>query len=105
MSKHSFFHYLDGNSGYHQIHIHPDDQSKTTFTSPYGTFTYLPVNVVGLCNAPALLQRCKMATFSDQIESIMKGFMDDFSVSGKNSKNTLRIWIRISRVAKKHTLP
>ena len=46
-----------------------------------------------------------MATFSDQIESIMKGFMDDFSVSRKNSKNTLRIWIRISRVAKKHTLP
>ena len=30
--------------------------------------------------------------------------MDDFSVSGKNSKNTLRIWIKISRVAKKHTL-
>ena len=34
-----------------------------------------------------------MATFSDQIESIMKGFMNDFSVSGKNFKNTLRIWI------------
>ena len=25
-----------------------------------------------------------MATFSDQIESIMKGFMDDFSVLGKD---------------------
>ena len=25
-----------------------------------------------------------MATFSDQIESIMKGFMDDFSVLGED---------------------
>ena len=25
-----------------------------------------------------------MATFSDQIESIMKGFMDDFSILGKD---------------------
>ena len=25
-----------------------------------------------------------MATFSDQIKSIMKGFMDDFSVPGKD---------------------
>ena len=30
-----------------------------------------------------------MATFSNQIESIMKGFMDDFSISGKNLKEYL----------------
>jgi hypothetical protein len=35
--NHSFC-YLDGYSGYHQIPIHPDDQSKTTFTCPYGNF-------------------------------------------------------------------
>jgi hypothetical protein len=40
LSNHTFFCYLDGYSGYHQILIHPDDQSKTTFTSPYGTFAY-----------------------------------------------------------------
>ena len=40
LAKHSFFCYLDGYSGYHQIPIHPDDQSKTTFNCPYGTFTY-----------------------------------------------------------------
>jgi hypothetical protein len=37
LASHSFC-YLDGYSGYHQISIHPDDQSKTTFTCPYGTF-------------------------------------------------------------------
>jgi hypothetical protein len=40
LSNHSFFYYLDGYSGYHQILIHSDDQSKTTFTCPYDTFTY-----------------------------------------------------------------
>jgi hypothetical protein len=39
LANHSFC-YLDGYSGYHQIPIHPDDQSKTTFTYPYGTFAY-----------------------------------------------------------------
>jgi hypothetical protein len=39
LAKHYFFYFLDGYSGYHQIPIHPDDQSKTTFTCPYGTYT------------------------------------------------------------------
>ena len=36
----------------------------------------------GLCNAPATVQRCMMAIFSDFIEDIMEVFMDDFSVHG-----------------------
>jgi hypothetical protein len=40
LGNHSFFYYLDGYSGYHQIPIHPEDQSKTTFTSMYDTFAY-----------------------------------------------------------------
>jgi hypothetical protein len=32
LAKHSFFCFLDGYSGYHNIPIHPDDQDKTTFT-------------------------------------------------------------------------
>jgi hypothetical protein len=51
LTNHSFC-YLDGYSGYHQIPIHSDDQSKTTFTCPYGTFTYRQMSF-GLCNAPA----------------------------------------------------
>jgi hypothetical protein len=35
LAKHYFFYFLDGYSRYHQIPIHPDDQSKTTFTCPY----------------------------------------------------------------------
>jgi hypothetical protein len=51
LANHFFFCYRDGYSGYHQILIHLDDQSKTTFTCPYGTFKYRRMSF-GLCNAP-----------------------------------------------------
>nr|GEY62711.1 hypothetical protein [Tanacetum cinerariifolium] len=41
----------DGFSGYFQIPIDPQDQEKTTFTCPYGTFAYRRMPF-GLCNAP-----------------------------------------------------
>ena len=82
LAKHSYFCFLDGYSGYHQILIHLDDQSKTTFTCPYGTYAYRWMSF-GLCNAPASFQRCMMSIFSDMIEKIMEVFMDDFSVYGK----------------------
>ena len=62
--------------------IHPDDQRKTTFTSPYGTYAYRRMSF-GLCNTLASFQRCMMSIFYDMIEEIMKVFMDDFSIYGK----------------------
>ena len=83
LAKHSFFNYLDGYSGYHQIPIHLDDQNKTTFTCPYGMFTYRRMSF-GLCNATVSFQQCMMMIFFDLIENIMEVFMDDFSVYGKS---------------------
>jgi len=34
------FSFLDGFSGYNQIQVAPEDQDKTTFTCPWGTFSY-----------------------------------------------------------------
>ncbi|GJU67663.1 reverse transcriptase domain-containing protein [Tanacetum coccineum] len=65
--------------GYFQIPIDPQDQEKTTFTCPYGTFAYRRMPF-GLCNAPGTFQRCMMAIFHDMIEKTMEVFMDDFSV-------------------------
>eukprot|EP00257_Ricinus_communis_P023939 XP_015584063.1 uncharacterized protein LOC107262498 [Ricinus communis] len=65
--------------GYFQIPIAPDDQEKTTFTCPYGTFAYRRMPF-GLCNAPTTFQRCMMAIFHDMIEKSMEVFMDDFFV-------------------------
>ncbi|GKA08017.1 reverse transcriptase domain-containing protein [Tanacetum coccineum] len=62
-----------------KIHEDPQDQEKTTFTCPYGTFAYRRMPF-GLCNAPGTFQRCMMAIFHDIIEKTMEVFMDDFSV-------------------------
>ena len=88
LSNHSQFCYLDGYSGFSQIHVHKDDQEKTTFTCPFGTFAYRRMPF-GLCNAPATFQRCMNAIFADYIEKIMEVFMDDFSVYGTSFDNCL----------------
>ncbi|GKC64318.1 reverse transcriptase domain-containing protein, partial [Tanacetum coccineum] len=49
-------------SGFLQISIAPEDQEKTTFTYPYGTFAYRRMPF-GLCNAQTTFQRC-MTTLS-----------------------------------------
>ncbi|KAK8684170.1 hypothetical protein V6N13_040201 [Hibiscus sabdariffa] len=43
-------------SRYNQIAIAPEDQEKTTFTCPYGTYAFRRM-LFGLCNAPATFQR------------------------------------------------
>ena len=37
---HEFYCFLDGYSGYNQIEIALEDQEKTTFTYPFGTFAF-----------------------------------------------------------------
>ncbi|CAL8988576.1 unnamed protein product, partial [Prunus brigantina] len=52
LAGHSHYCFLDGYSGYNQIAIAPEDQEKTTFTCPFGTFAYRRMPF-GLRNAPA----------------------------------------------------
>ena len=40
LAKKTHFCFLDGYSGFSQIAVKTQDQEKTTFTCPYGTFTY-----------------------------------------------------------------
>ena len=81
VARHEFYCFLDGYLGYNQIEIALEDQEKTTFTFPFGTFSFrkMPFR---LCNAPRTFQRCMMGIFSDMIEHILEIFMDDFSVFG-----------------------
>ena len=81
LAGHSHYCFLDGYSGYNQIAIAPEDQEKTTFTFPFGTFAYRRMPFC-LCNAPATFQRCMMNIFSDMVEKIIEVFMDEFSVFG-----------------------
>ncbi|GJT97911.1 reverse transcriptase domain-containing protein [Tanacetum coccineum] len=71
-----YFCFLDGFIRYFQIPIDPNDQEKTTFTCPFGTYTYRRIHF-GLCNAPTTFQRCMLAIFHDMIEESVEVFMDD----------------------------
>ena len=87
LARHSHYFFLDGYSSYNRISIALEDQEKTTFTCPYGTFAFRRMSF-GLCNAPATFQRCMMSMFSYLVEKDMD-FMDDFLVYGYSFENCL----------------
>ncbi|CAM8926445.1 unnamed protein product [Rhodiola kirilowii] len=76
-----YFCFLDGFSGYNQIPIAPEDQEKTTFTCPFGTFAFRRMSF-SLCNAPGTFQRVVTSIFSDMIGIFIEVFMDDFTIYG-----------------------
>ncbi|XP_069143311.1 uncharacterized protein [Solanum lycopersicum] len=81
LARKGWYCFLDGYSGYNQISIAPEDQEKTTFTCPYGTFAFKRIPF-GLYNAPATFHRCMMSIFSDMVEDTIEVLMNDFSVVG-----------------------
>jgi hypothetical protein len=85
LAGHEYYCFLDGYSGYNQVPVDPEDQEKTTFTCPFGTFAYQRMPF-GLCNAPATFQRY---IFSDMVERFLEVFMDDFSVFGSSFEECL----------------
>ena len=74
VTRHEFYCFLYGYSGYNQIEIALQDQEKTTFTCPFGTFSFRKMPF-GLCNAPGTFQQCMMGIFSDMIEQKQCHFM------------------------------
>ncbi|GKA98055.1 reverse transcriptase domain-containing protein [Tanacetum coccineum] len=53
--------------------------AKDHFPLPFMDQMRMPL---GLCNTPAIFQRCMLAIFYDMIEESVEVFMDDFSVFG-----------------------
>ena len=60
LAGHEYYYLLDGYSGYNQITLSPEDQEKTTFTRPYGTFAFR-LMPFGLCDALSTFKRYMMA--------------------------------------------
>jgi len=79
---------LDGFSGYNQIHIAFEDQDKTTFTFPLGTFAYR-VPPFGLCNTTTTIQRAILSIFSNLINEGLEVYMDDFTPYGDDFEPAL----------------
>ena len=70
---------LDGFLGYNQILVDPDDQDKTTFTTPWGTFMYAKMPS-GLMNAGAAFQREMDIVFAGEKDIFVVIYLDDITI-------------------------
>jgi hypothetical protein len=68
---------MDGFSGYNQIQIKPEDQHKTAFICPWGTFSYRKMPF-GLKNVGATFQRAVYFSFHD-LKHIVEAYLDDLA--------------------------
>ena len=68
--------------------VHPDDQLKTTFTTPWGTFMYVKMPF-GLMNAGATFQRAMDISFSEEIGFLIVIYLDDITVYSKTDEEHL----------------
>ncbi|GJW70973.1 reverse transcriptase domain-containing protein [Tanacetum coccineum] len=80
LAGNEYYCFLDGFSGYLQIPIDPQDQSKTISCHLLGRLLPNPHMPFGICNAPGTFQRYMMAIFHDMIEETMEVFREDFLV-------------------------
>ena len=75
------FSFMDGFSRYNHIQIKPEDQHKTTFICPWGTFAYRKMPF-GLKNAGATFHRAMTLIFHD-LKSIIEVFLDDLAAHSR----------------------
>ena len=80
---------LDGFSSYNQILVHPKDQEKTTFTTPWGIFMYAKMSS-GLINVGATFQRAMDITFSKEKDKFVVIYLDDIIVFSGSDDDHLK---------------
>lgn len=91
---HAMLSLMDGFSGYSQIKIAPEDQHKTTFTCPWGTYCW-NVMPFGLKNARATYQRAMTTIFHDMMHTIKEDYVDDLLAKSLTREGHLDILERI----------
>jgi hypothetical protein len=69
----------DGYKGYQQMKIVLEDQLKTTFTTPWGTFCYMVIFCVCVI-APRTFQRLMNKVFEPFWGLFLQLFIDDFGI-------------------------
>jgi hypothetical protein len=74
---------IDLRSGYHQIKIHAEDITKTTFSMIYGMYEYLVMSF-GLTNALVHFMYLMNSVFMPELDKFVMAFIDDILVYSKN---------------------
>jgi hypothetical protein len=85
----SIIYLLYGFSGYNQVLFHPDNQEKTTFTTPWGTFMYMKIPF-GLMNVDTTFQREMDIDFMDELGRFIVIYLDDVTVYSKSDDEHLQ---------------
>jgi hypothetical protein len=87
---HKILSFMDGNAGYNQIFIAPEDIHKTAFRVPgaVGLFEYV-VMTFGLKNAGATYQRAMNYIFHDLIGNLVEIYIDDVVVKSASDEGHL----------------
>jgi hypothetical protein len=79
--------FLDCYSEYHHIALKEEDQSKTSFITPFGAYCYRTMSF-GLKNAGATYPRAIQTCLGEQIGENAKAYVDDVVVKTKKPRHT-----------------
>nr|AAP53982.2 retrotransposon protein, putative, unclassified [Oryza sativa Japonica Group] len=80
--------FLDAYSGYHQIHMAREDEEKTAFITPIGTYCYTTMPF-GLKNAGPTFQRTTRISLGSQLGRNVEAYVDDLVVKTRNQETLL----------------
>src|SRR5512141_2359410 len=80
--------FLDAYSGYHQIRMAREDEEKTAFITPIGTYCYTTMPF-GLKNASPTFQRTTRISLGSQIGRNVEAYVDDLVVKTRNQETLL----------------
>nr|CAE76060.1 B1248C03.19 [Oryza sativa Japonica Group]CAE76067.1 B1340F09.5 [Oryza sativa Japonica Group] len=80
--------FLDAYSGYHQIRMAREDEEKTAFITPIGTYCYTTIPF-GLKNAGPTFQRTTRISLGSQIGRNVEAYVDDLVVKTRSQESLL----------------
>jgi hypothetical protein len=84
-------------SSYHQVKIALEDQLKTTFTTPWGTFCYT-IMPFGFYNAPGTFQCLMNKVFEPFLGVFLQVFIDDFGVYSDKASHLAKLELVFQRL-------
>jgi hypothetical protein len=80
---------LDCFLGYHQIWLRKEDEEKTSFITPFGTYYYLRMPE-GLKNAGLTFYRMMKVILKEQMERNVFAYVDDIVVTSRKKETQLQ---------------